>query len=124
MKDGLVNLDDVHVVPGPLCVNWVNITKTKLLEREKQLLTRRIDTVKRTITETVDTFNRQYLDNDRIRSVGNLDDLLSQINMGDFIKPCTEDLESELNNWEGTKSKKISAFTQYRQYFRSSPKGD
>ena len=118
LKHGLVDLDDVDCVPGPLFINWINITKTKLMEREKQLLIRRIDTIKRTIRDTFEQFNEQYLNNNNIRAVTNLDALLSEINMGDFIAPCIEELECELNNWEGTKSKKVTDSTQYRQYFR------
>jgi len=118
VRNSLIDLDDVVCAPGPSFVNWIAITKTKLLQREKELLIRRIDTVKKTVMDTIEQFNQEHLGKKNIRSVDNLDSLLSQINMGDFIVPCTRDLQQELHQWEGTKSKQAADFTMYRQYFR------
>eukprot|EP01084_Bolivina_argentea_P077912 141378_1 len=118
IKNGIVNVDDVHIGCGLGNINWLKIAKQKLTQRELTLLRKRQATLDRLIINAIQSFadpdvNQFNLDT---YQTGIRDQLIHPQSL--IIGRCSQYIAAVLHKWNGYKPKNEGEIRYFRHYFQ------
>eukprot|EP01083_Nonionella_stella_P302320 1041844_1 len=118
IKNGIVNVDNVHIGRGLRNANWLKIAKQKLTQRELTLLRKRQATLDRLIINAIQSFadpdvNQFNLDT---YQTGIRDQLIHPQSL--IIGRCSQYIAAVLHKWNGYKPKNEGEIRYFRHYFQ------
>eukprot|EP01084_Bolivina_argentea_P037828 69958_1 len=118
VRNAFIQLDDVKETAGDNYINWIKITKQKLLERESKLMSRRANIIQDTINKQIDKF--KYV-NARMKIYIDIE-LYENIINQQLLNNCLQKLNSKLiNPWKGIVLHHTKhTFDSFRKYFTTS----
>eukprot|EP01084_Bolivina_argentea_P077914 141381_1 len=120
IKNGIVNVDDVHIGCGLGNINWLKIAKQKLTQRELILLRTRQGTLDRLIIDVIQTFTDSNVNQFNLNAyqTGIRDQLLHPQSV--IMSRCSQYIAGVLHKWNGYKPQKDidEKIRFFRHYFQ------
>ncbi len=130
IKNGLINIDDVYVEAGLNYVNWIDICRDKLQQREEKLLTVRLQKCDEIIRTSIQQFGKQNTETfDEHKSSVHI--YVNRMDLENYqaynqatrafstiLNNYNQSVVKELSIWKGyTPQKHKSKIQTFRQYF-------
>eukprot|EP01084_Bolivina_argentea_P041934 77410_1 len=138
VSNGLVNTDDVTIQPGVDYINWIDICRNKLREREMKILDKKLEifdesiesSIRQFTIENTKTFDKHkgnvHIKVYRMASENSeaYDSIKDQNNnmFSNIINNCNQSITQQLLNWKGYKpraQKSKTKIKRFKEYFKA-----
>eukprot|EP01084_Bolivina_argentea_P273597 466090_1 len=135
VKNALVNTD-VSIQPGPDYINWIDICRDKLREREMKILHKRLETCDKSIESSIRQFkieNTKTFDkhkgnvhikvyrmaSENYQAYDSIKDKNNNM-FSNIINNCNQSITQQLSNWKGYKPQKSKTkIKRFKEYFKA-----